>query len=152
MASQLEFRSVRHSWVTHAFNSSQSMGELCDIYEQTRSDPLTVHTVPVRGRSYLLGTISLERVGSLRPQFCPPYEPDMFRFASSDLDFNERQIYYQPFSNRVLRPSSSRFSYEILFHLPFVPNLILRHVISADTLVSDVQSWFAEQICTTVHR
>jgi hypothetical protein len=70
----------------------------------------------------------------------------MFRFASSDLDFNERQIFYQPFSNSVLRPSSSRFSYEILFHLPFVPNLILRHVISADTLVSDVQSWFAEQI------
>ena len=50
------------------------------------------------------------------------------------------------FSNHFSRQSQSHFSYEILFHLPFVPHLILRHIISADTLSSDVQPWFSEQM------
>ena len=75
--------------VTHAFNSSQSMGELCNIYAQTRSGPLTIYAVLVNGRSFFLGTISLERVCTLQHQFCPPYAPEMIRFASSDLDFHD---------------------------------------------------------------
>jgi hypothetical protein len=78
------------------------MGELCDIYAQTRSGPLTIYAVLVNGRSFFLGTISLERVCTLQHQFCPPYAPEMIRFASSDLDFHELQIFYQPLNNSVL--------------------------------------------------
>ena len=47
---------------------------------------------------------------------------------------------------RITNLSTSRSfnqgSYEILLHLPFVPSIVIRHVITADTLISDLHLWF----------
>ena len=142
---QLEFRSAMHPWITQAFNNSATLGELCDICAQVRNDHLTVHAIPSRGRSHILGMITIERVGTLRPQFLPPYAPDSFGFVESVQDFDESQQYYQPVHTRLPSRSINQDSYEILLHLPFVPSIVIRHVISADTRISDLHSWFTEQ-------
>jgi hypothetical protein len=144
---QLEIRSAIHPWVTDAFNNSRTLGELCDICAQVRNDHLKVYAVPARGRSRLLGTITIERAGSLRPQLLPPYDSNDFAFVESVQDFDESQTYFQPVQSR-LRPPFSRSSYEIILHLPFVPSIVLRHTISHNTVISDVHAWFAEQFDT----
>ena len=87
-----------------------------------------------------IGMITIDRVGTLRPQFLPPYAPDSFGFVESVQDFDESQQYYQPVHNRLPSRSINQDSYEILLHLPFVPSIVIRYVISRALLeiVKDV--------------
>ena len=54
-----------------------------------RNSHIYVMATPPCGYQYELGQIQFERVGSLRPQLCPPYLPEQFVYVEHPLDFDQ---------------------------------------------------------------
>jgi hypothetical protein len=52
---------------------SNTLGDLCDLFGSTRDRHVSVIAEPRRGVHHPLGYLTVERVGTLRPQLQPPY-------------------------------------------------------------------------------
>jgi hypothetical protein len=136
--SKIQFYSTTRRELHHPINSSRTLRKLCDIFAHTRDDHVTVVTEPSRGMRSPLGIITVERVGTLRPQMQPPYLSGNVRFVESYADFDQNGIYSDNLIPQI--PSMLTTVFEIALYLPFMTDIITKDIMGNST-ISEIMSW-----------
>ena len=118
-------------------HSSHTLADLCDIFSQAQNDYIRVCAEPPRGIRRALGIITVERVGSLRPQLQPPYLSGTIRSIESFIDYDHAGLYYDHMFSRS--PSLLSAVFEITLHLPFMNDIITVDILGTNS-ISDIMA------------
>ena len=145
--SNIQFHCDNHPNLHLQFNRSKTLGELCDVCLNARNDHIRVHAEPTRGVHHSLGVITVERVGTLRPQLQPPYLTGTVRYIETYADYDESGFYYDHLKLQSVDMVSE--IYEISLQLPFLTETFTKEILS-DTTISELMPWF-DTILTQYH-
>ncbi len=85
---------------------------------QARDDHIRVYAEPTQGIHHTLGIITVERVGTLRPQLVIPYLTGNVRFLESYADYHDSVHYYDHLQQQI--PNMQSDIFEILLQLQFL--------------------------------
>jgi hypothetical protein len=78
--SHIQVYSTQHPRLGSQVNASRTLADLCDIFSGAQNAHIHVCAEPPRGVHRDLGIITVERVGTLRPQLQPPYLTGAVRY------------------------------------------------------------------------
>ncbi len=67
--SRIQFSSPTNPRLRNYLNASKTMGDLCDVFSVSQDAHIRVQAEQLRGTRRRLGFLTVERVGTLRPQF-----------------------------------------------------------------------------------
>jgi hypothetical protein len=82
----------------------------------------------------------VERIGTLRPQQTPPYQPAAVRFHEQCTDYDSSAFYYDHLQFTSEQPENTVF--QISLQLPFHSDLIVKEF-AGDITISNVLPWFS---------
>jgi hypothetical protein len=117
--------------------SSNTMGDLCDLFAHTRDQNISVVAEPMRGVQHTLGYLTVERVGTLRPQMQPPYLTGTLRFVESYADYDDSGVYCDTLSPQI--PQLLDTVFEIALYLPYMSNIITKDILGS-SMISDIMT------------
>jgi hypothetical protein len=138
---QIQFSSPIQRHLRSMVNSSRTFGDLCDIFASVQADHVTVYGAPPRGGSIPLGIVTVERVGTLRPQLQLPYLSGDVRFVESYADFDPNNEYSGNLLPQILPLLSAVF--EITLYLPFMTEVIAKDFPGHSTIY-EIMSWTSD--------
>ena len=138
---QIQFSSPIQHQLRFLVNSSRTFGDLCDIFASARADHVTVYGEPPHGGRIPLGIVTVERVGTLRPQLQPPYLSGDVRFVESYADFDPNNEYSGNLLPQILPLLSTVF--EITLCLPFMTAVIAKDFPGHST-IHDIMFWTSD--------
>jgi hypothetical protein len=120
---------------------SNTLGDLCDLFGSTRDRHVSVIAEPRRGVHHPLGYLTVERVGTLRPQLQPPYLSGAVRFVESYTDYDNSGIYCDNLIPQI--PALLSTTFEIALYLPFMTRIITKEILGTCT-ISDIMTWTSD--------
>ena len=135
----IQFHCDDHPNLHSQFNRSKTLGELCDICLNARNDHIRVDAEPSRGVHHSLGVITVERVGTLRPQLQPPYLTGTVRYIETYADYDDSGFYYDHLKLQSVDTKSDIF--EISLQLPFLSKFLLRYLQKRHRAILRFQSY-----------
>jgi hypothetical protein len=136
----IQFRCAEYPHLSHEINCSNTLGELCGIFLCSRDAHIIVRAEPPRGRHRDLGIITVERIGTLRPQQNPPYQAAAVRFHEQYTDYDYSAFYYDRLQFTSEQTENNVF--QISLQLPFHSDLIVKEF-AGDITISNVLPWFS---------
>ena len=138
--SHIQVYSAQHNRLGYQVNCSKTLADLCDIFSSAQNTQIYVCAEPPRGIRRDLGILTVERVGTLRPQLQPPYLTGTVRPIESFTDYDHTGLYYDHMFPRS--PSLISAIFEISLHLPFMQNVITTDILGSSS-ISDIMTWSA---------